>query len=242
MATLRLNERRVDTLKPHKSAYDVRDRELTGFGVRVLPSGAKRYFIHSQHHGRRVWKIVGRAGAIGVDEARERARVMLASIRNGTRRAGRGSTRRRLRDQSPTRCSGDTPATGNSRPSRSTRITTATIFCRGSKDARSPTSPPTTSGAGSRRSTIPRCRRTGRPPSCRSSCARPRSTATGRKEQIRARASGDIGARGGSASCRQQKSADWARCWRAMKPTTRRLQRSYDCFSSPDAARAKSSL
>ena len=84
MATLRLNERRVDTLKPRKSAYDVRDRELTGFGVRILPSGAKRYFIHSQHHGRRVWKIVGRAGAIGVDEARERARVMLASIRNGT--------------------------------------------------------------------------------------------------------------------------------------------------------------
>ena len=84
MATLRLNERRVDTLKPHKSAYDVRDRELTGFGVRVLPSGAKRYFIHSQHHGRRVWKIVGQVGSIGVDEARERARVMLASIRNGT--------------------------------------------------------------------------------------------------------------------------------------------------------------
>ena len=84
MATLHLNERRVDTLKPHKSAYDVRDRELTGFGVRVLPSGAKRYFIHSQHRGRRVWKIVGRAGSIGVDEARDRARVMLASIRNGT--------------------------------------------------------------------------------------------------------------------------------------------------------------
>ena len=62
MATLRLDKRRVDTLKPHKCAYDVRDRELKGFGVRILPSGAKRYFIHSQHHGRRVWKIVGRAG------------------------------------------------------------------------------------------------------------------------------------------------------------------------------------
>ena len=84
MATLRLNDRRVDTLKPRKSAYDVRDRELKGFGVRVLPSGAKRYFIHSQHRGRRVWKIVGQAGSIGVDEARDRARVMLASIRNGT--------------------------------------------------------------------------------------------------------------------------------------------------------------
>ena len=84
MATLRLSERRVDTLKPRKSAYDVRDRELKGFGVRVLPSGAKRYFIHSQHRGWRVWKIVGKAGSIGVDEARARARVMLASIREGT--------------------------------------------------------------------------------------------------------------------------------------------------------------
>ena len=61
------------------------DRDLKGFGVRGLPSGAKRYFIHSQHRaGRRAWKIGGQAGSIGVDEARDRARVMLASIRNGT--------------------------------------------------------------------------------------------------------------------------------------------------------------
>ena len=84
MATVRLSQRRVDTLKPRKSAYDIRDRELKGFGVRVLPSGNKRYFIHSQHNGCRVWKIVGRAEAVGVGEARERARVMLASIRNGS--------------------------------------------------------------------------------------------------------------------------------------------------------------
>ena len=84
MATLRLDERRVDALKPRTSAYDLRDRELKGFGIRVLPSGAKRYFIHSQHRGRRVWKIVGQAGSVGADEARARARLMLASIRNGT--------------------------------------------------------------------------------------------------------------------------------------------------------------
>ena len=83
MATLRLNQRRVDALKPRKSVYDVRDRDLKGFGVRVLPSGAKRYFVHSQHQGRRVWKIVGDAGAIGVDEARDQARTLVASIRNG---------------------------------------------------------------------------------------------------------------------------------------------------------------
>jgi len=83
MATLRLNQARIDALKPRKSAYDVRDRELKGFGVRVLPSGAKRYFIHSQHQGRRVWKIIGKAESIGADEAREQARTLVASIRAG---------------------------------------------------------------------------------------------------------------------------------------------------------------
>ena len=83
MAALRLNQARVDALDPHKSAYDVRDRDLKGFGVRVLPSGAKRYFINSQHKGRRVWKIVGRDGAIGAEGARDRARTLLASIRKG---------------------------------------------------------------------------------------------------------------------------------------------------------------
>ena len=233
MATLRLDKRRVDTLKPHKCAYDVRDRDLKGFGVRILPSGAKRYFIHSQHHGRRVWKIVGQAGSIGVDDARDSGQESCWP------RSGNGTDESRQRHpqdtafeiRSATRCSGDTPATGNPRPSRSTGTTTATIFCRGSKDRpigdiASPRRP----AAGSRRSTqYPACRRTGRPPSCLSSCARPKSTATGRREPIRARASGDIGARGGSASCQQQKSADWASGTghASRKPTTRnRLQRS----------------
>ena len=83
MATVHLTERRVDALKPRKSAYDVRDRKLEGFGVRVLHSGTRRYFIHSQHRGRRVWKLVGQAEALNVDEARNRAMAMLAAIRNG---------------------------------------------------------------------------------------------------------------------------------------------------------------
>ena len=83
MATLHLNQGRVDALKPRRSTYDVRDRELKGFGVRVLPSGAKRYFIHSQHSGRRVWKSLGKAETVCVDEARDRARATLASIRTG---------------------------------------------------------------------------------------------------------------------------------------------------------------
>ena len=82
MATAHLSQRRVTALKTRKSAYDIRDPELKGFGVRILPSGAKRYFIHTQHDGRRIWKIVGQADDVDMDEARDRAKVMLAAIRN----------------------------------------------------------------------------------------------------------------------------------------------------------------
>ena len=79
-----LTDARVWALKKRKTTYDIRDGKLRGFGIRVLPSGAKRYFIHSQHRGRRVWKIVGEAGSIGADEARTRAKSLLAAIREGS--------------------------------------------------------------------------------------------------------------------------------------------------------------
>ena len=80
MATVRLDERRTRALKPRKSAYDIRDRELKGFGVRVLPSHVKRYFVHIHHNGQRFWKIVGHAGSVGVGEARDRARTLMEWI------------------------------------------------------------------------------------------------------------------------------------------------------------------
>ena len=81
MPNLRLNQSRVEALEARKSPYDVRDAELKGFGIRVLPSGGKRFFVHSQHEGRRIWKTMGDAGSIGLDEARRRATELLAAIR-----------------------------------------------------------------------------------------------------------------------------------------------------------------
>lgn len=81
MANRALSEARVRALKPRRSAYDIRDPKLRGFGVRVLPSGAKRYFIHAQHRGERIWKLVGDASAMGPDEARLRAGSLLDAIR-----------------------------------------------------------------------------------------------------------------------------------------------------------------
>jgi len=47
MTNIRLSESRIKALKPRKRSYDIRDSELKGFGVRVLPSGAKHFFVHS---------------------------------------------------------------------------------------------------------------------------------------------------------------------------------------------------
>ena len=79
------SEARVKALIPRPSAYDIRDRKLKGSGVRVLPSGARRLFIHTQHRGQRTWKIVGDANAITLAEARTRAASMLAAVRCGHR-------------------------------------------------------------------------------------------------------------------------------------------------------------
>ena len=82
MAAVRLTQRRVDTLRPRKTVHSVRDAELKGYGVRVMPSGAKRYFVHSQHRDQRIWKVVGDAAVMSEAEARARARSMLAALRD----------------------------------------------------------------------------------------------------------------------------------------------------------------
>ena len=78
-----LTDARVRALKPRKTAYDIRDGKLRGFGLRVLPSNRKRFFVHCQHRGERVWKIMGDAATMDVREARSRAVTVLAAIRLG---------------------------------------------------------------------------------------------------------------------------------------------------------------
>ena len=78
-----LTNARITALKPRKTSYDIRDGKLRGFGVRVLPSGRKRFFVHCQHRGERVWKIVGDAATVDVKEARSHAAETLAAIRRG---------------------------------------------------------------------------------------------------------------------------------------------------------------
>ena len=78
-----LTDARVRALTSRKTVRDVRDRKLRGFGVRVSPSGRKQFFIHCQHRGERIWKIVGDAGTMSVTEARSVADEMLVAVRRG---------------------------------------------------------------------------------------------------------------------------------------------------------------
>ena len=83
MPNVHLTQSRVNALRPRKRPFELRDSTLRGFGVRVMPSGAKCYFIHSQHDGRRIWRVVGLAPAMDFDEARVHARAMLGALRCG---------------------------------------------------------------------------------------------------------------------------------------------------------------
>ena len=59
------------------------DNELTGFGVRVYPSGAKVYVVQSRGPGGLKRVTVGRHGVISADQARRRAALILARIKAG---------------------------------------------------------------------------------------------------------------------------------------------------------------
>ena len=85
MSRTRLNQHRVEKLKPRNKTYNIRDGVLKGFGLRVLPSGKKHYFVHTQHHRQRIWKHIGDVDAMTEPEARARATSVLASIRNAER-------------------------------------------------------------------------------------------------------------------------------------------------------------
>ena len=81
MPIIALSETRVKALVPPKSTYDICDATLRGFGVCVLSSGTRRPFIHIQYRGKRIWKAVGDANAMTLNEARTGTTSTLDAIR-----------------------------------------------------------------------------------------------------------------------------------------------------------------
>ena len=59
------------------------DRVLSGFGVRVYPSGSKVYIVQTRKAGRSQRVTVGRHGVVTAAQARDRAALIIARIKSG---------------------------------------------------------------------------------------------------------------------------------------------------------------
>ena len=98
---LTLNKRSVDALRPADKSWIAWDDRLTGFGVRVQPTGLKSFIVNyragdggRKAPNRRV--VLGRHGAISVARARREARELLTKAARGEDPAGERAEPRRI--------------------------------------------------------------------------------------------------------------------------------------------------
>ncbi len=87
MPTVRLNKRVVDGLRPAEKTIIYYDAELKGFGVRITPAGARSWIVEYRPGGGRSSPTkrmtIGPLGTLTPDEARRKARDVLANARLG---------------------------------------------------------------------------------------------------------------------------------------------------------------
>ncbi len=75
-----IGKRLLKTISPHTKSYDIRDTRLKGFLLRVQPSGHMAYYCE---YARGKKFFLGKADAINPDDARERAKQVIADATNG---------------------------------------------------------------------------------------------------------------------------------------------------------------
>lgn len=78
-----LTELTIKSLKPKDAQYELFDRSLPGFGIRVAPGGAKSFVLvyRFQHRSRRM--TLGRFPVLTLSEARKLAKEALAQVAKG---------------------------------------------------------------------------------------------------------------------------------------------------------------
>ena len=79
----KLTKRTIDALQPEAADFFVWDIQIAGFGVRVMPSGAKTYQAQYRKGGRTRRVSLGRHGKITVDEARRLAKDVMGQVAMG---------------------------------------------------------------------------------------------------------------------------------------------------------------
>ena len=79
----KLTKRTVDALKPEDKDFFIWDSQIAGFGIRIMPSGAKTYQAQYRKGSRTRRVSVGRHGKITVDEARKLAKEIMGQVAKG---------------------------------------------------------------------------------------------------------------------------------------------------------------
>jgi integrase len=79
---IKITKRSVENLEPLPSGTLVRyDDKLAGFGVRVMTSGRRFYFVRYRNkHGRSRWFTIGQHGKVTADAARSMAQRILQAV------------------------------------------------------------------------------------------------------------------------------------------------------------------
>lgn len=79
----KLTKRHIDNLVPREKEYFVWDDQLKGFGARVYPNGGKRYVAQTFRRGKTIRVQIGRHGALPFEQAKARARKIIADVDDG---------------------------------------------------------------------------------------------------------------------------------------------------------------
>jgi integrase len=82
LSRIKISKRSVESLEPAPVGAVVRyDDKLAGFGVRVLASGRRFYFVRYRNtHGRSRWFTIGEHGKVTADAARTKAQRILQTV------------------------------------------------------------------------------------------------------------------------------------------------------------------
>ena len=79
----RLTKRTVEAIRPGERDRFLWDDELRGFGLRVYPSGVRKYLLQWKRDGRTRRLVLGAHGPLTCEEARNDARAKLGELAKG---------------------------------------------------------------------------------------------------------------------------------------------------------------
>ena len=79
-----LTARQIDALPRKRQRYTMADPEQRGLYLRVPPSGPIIFVVAERNpYGRKVWAKIGSTADMDIDEARDRARVVIRRLKDG---------------------------------------------------------------------------------------------------------------------------------------------------------------